>query len=1107
MEAEAGAGARPAAEMRPGPAQAAAPQPASAGAMAEGEHAAPAQDSSTATQAAATSPAGGLAASAPASVARIRANLPGLQARVREEAQALGPLVQAAAQLLDVRIESAARAVWPRFRAAGRALLERVRVASPSVAARIETAGQSLSKSPSFVGARNRASRVRPVLWVSGVLLVCLLCVLLALSGPRRGALPAPVTGKTLVSQSVSPSIKAQSVSWNGAITVTVPAGDLAKAQTLTISAVSKKPPALKSMGLLNAYSITLGGTGFLTEPLTLELAFDPQKVSSPEDVGLAYWDESLQQWVVVPSKVDTARHVVMASTSHLSCWSTYYLLRGWGVSRTSHFVFVYDHNEYITVGKTQMKAAAFAGQSNMGKWLEAAWNKYADEPGRARSFKMPLGDSEEAYRIWVFIGKAGGSVQTPETTNWYGNMLFPGTYEDEEAARQDAAHELFHAVQGRYFYMLYHRVANGWYFDASADYAAGRIVLQNSSKIGEDIKPNYLEKSITYGPLFPKDNDPYYGHDYATSHFIEYLVKNAEGPAGKKGFDFKEMWDAVAQPEWRDKGSILDPLDKFLRAKCGSTNGLDHQYMQFAGFFVFDPKSPMPKLTKTSLAVEVGDPRCSNVFRADQTEATCQLVLDPYYTSRLWGILPELAKGSTRRAFKIERIQGNALASVYLLKGDQRAATAEASWVGGFANGPVMVEVGPGDGLYIQAYNTGSTEQTVSFKVTAVLAMPTPTPTPTRTPTPIPTKPAAGQGGCWVLDKTDIQKNITKDTPPGYIGTQETNHRVEISSGAGTGSFDWDNAGFYDHGYCKGHVESAHAWSPLPTTLIPGQTISIKLQTSMSAHQDCGGKFYPASTSFHGDWNYGSASATAYTGVWNTSDPPPAVTKTYDWKVPNHSPSSEDPLMSGFEISGPAGGGGFIYTYKWQESADCASAGVPPAPPVAPITDTPVPTPTATRTGTPTATPTATRTATPTNAPTRTPTATPRAATAPAAEEEFFKVLSTGVAHNGATKPTTFSINESWLVTYILTYHWNDARGATPGTIGLRASNGTTYGPWQATGQPGQGGVANAAWVVRPNIVIPPDTYTVLDSDPSTWAQNEETGGAGMSWGSGIRQ
>jgi len=130
-----------------------------------------------------------------------------------------------------------------------------------------------------------------------------------------------------------------------------------------------------------------------------------------------------------------------------------------------------------------------------------------------------------------------------------------------------------------------------------------------------------------------------------------------------------------------------------------------------------------------------------------------------------------------------------------------------------------------------------------------------------------------------------------------------------------------------------------------------------------------------------------------------------------------------------------------------------------------------------------------------------------PPAATPSATEQEIFRVSSIGVAYNGATKPTTFTISASWLVTEITTYHWNNGQGKTPGTIGLRAADGATYGPWQATGLPGSGGVPDAQWVVKPNIVIPPGTYTVLDSDPSTWAQNSETGGAGMSWGNGIRQ
>jgi hypothetical protein len=119
---------------------------------------------------------------------------------------------------------------------------------------------------------------------------------------------------------------------------------------------------------------------------------------------------------------------------------------------------------------------------------------------------------------------------------------------------------------------------------------------------------------------------------------------------------------------------------------------------------------------------------------------------------------------------------------------------------------------------------------------------------------------------------------------------------------------------------------------------------------------------------------------------------------------------------------------------------------------------------------------------------------------------EEIFTVTSIGSAHNGAA-PTTFSVTEPWLVTEIKTYHWNNGNGAAPGTIGLMASDGTDLGTWQADGLPGSGGVTNAYWVINPNIVIPAGTYTVIDSDPGTWAQNSETNGVGMAWGLGVRQ
>ncbi|MEA4924444.1 MAG: hypothetical protein VB084_03950 [Syntrophomonadaceae bacterium] len=100
---------------------------------------------------------------------------------------------------------------------------------------------------------------------------------------------------------------------------------------------------------------------------------------------------------------------------------------------------------------------------------------------------------------------------------------------------------------------------------------------------------------------------------------------------------------------------------------------------------------------------------------------------------------------------------------------------------------------------------------------------------------------------------------------------------------------------------------------------------------------------------------------------------------------------------------------------------------------------------------------------------------------------------------YNGPTSPTTFTLSSPHLITFISNYHWNKAKGANPGTIALQAQNGTVYGPWKVATRPGQGGVPNAYWEVSPNIVVPAGTYTVIDSDPATWAQNAESGGRGM--------
>jgi hypothetical protein len=105
------------------------------------------------------------------------------------------------------------------------------------------------------------------------------------------------------------------------------------------------------------------------------------------------------------------------------------------------------------------------------------------------------------------------------------------------------------------------------------------------------------------------------------------------------------------------------------------------------------------------------------------------------------------------------------------------------------------------------------------------------------------------------------------------------------------------------------------------------------------------------------------------------------------------------------------------------------------------------------------------------------------------------FYISNIETVYNGPRNPTMWTTREPVLVTYVRTYHWNNAQGATPGKISLKHEDGTVYGPWQTTGTDGMGGVKNACWVAEPAAMVKPGTYTVVDSDPATWAQNDQSG------------
>ncbi len=122
---------------------------------------------------------------------------------------------------------------------------------------------------------------------------------------------------------------------------------------------------------------------------------------------------------------------------------------------------------------------------------------------------------------------------------------------------------------------------------------------------------------------------------------------------------------------------------------------------------------------------------------------------------------------------------------------------------------------------------------------------------------------------------------------------------------------------------------------------------------------------------------------------------------------------------------------------------------------------------------------------------------------------QQLYTVSNGGYVTPGATSPSKFTVvSGSVRLVSLKTYHYVAPNGLpSTGKIGLRSSDGKVYGPWQTTGAAGVGGVANAFWTAPIDVVLPPGTYTVTDSDPTTWSANAGTHGAGMFWVTGYQK
>lgn len=512
-------------------------------------------------------------------------------------------------------------------------------------------------------------------------------------SATAAPSIPAgPPVPPPLISKALEPSTSEQTLSWSDKITISVPAGLLEAKQILAIApAQDVPPPTFKGIGEMAGYTVTLGNLQEFKKPLTIEVAYDPAKL--PEDLApqkalfASFWDSAQKLWVYAPVTVDPQRKVVVIKTDHLTTWKVYYILRGYGVNDSDHFLVVYDKQTAAIVGSKQVSASSFA--NDVSSYLEQAYAAYAPAPNKP-GFRMPSGQTH------AFVDKDTLESQRSGLT---GNIYFAMTHDSAETLMHEAAHELFHVVQNQY-YNVYGMGWRGWWTEATADYAAYQVVWNGRTELS-DLNHVYFNKSIT-----ARDGK----HEYMTANFVAFL-------AGR-GVNFKGAWDSVAED---GRINVLRPLETYAQAKTKTS--LHDLFRQFVRYALFDPAGPVEKLNNDLLYSGVIDK--PDVIAADQKETSYTFNLKPDYTAAIWGMRIQTKNETTARALHME-ITGTPPSAdqvqteVIVLKNDVRpSGGAKISGTLDASNLKLDLRVVKDDVVYIVAVNSSGSNQQLTIKVT----------------------------------------------------------------------------------------------------------------------------------------------------------------------------------------------------------------------------------------------------------------------------------------------------------------------------------------------------------------------------------------------------
>lgn len=448
-----------------------------------------------------------------------------------------------------------------------------------------------------------------------------------ATNAPPASATDIPAT--PFFTRSIQPSGGSQTIECGEQVRVTIPAGALSSAQTLTVGAAPPNPALRSPVGLSGGkiYEIKLGDLPELNAPITVEIPYDPSFLNPDlplsNAVTVAFWLPEERLWSVQPSVVDPKRQVLLFETIHyLTDVGSVFVARDRqaGPSEKRRFILNYPAGVSAQVSTNLLDSFAFTNL--VGELFEQAYEIYTN------SFTPPT------TPIWVFIDSQYSEGEWGGLT---GNILLPTKFLTADDLKVTVGHELFHAVQNRYYNAYAAGTGNRkWWHEASAQYAGQVLFAGNGPPFDAN---QYLQVDFLQLPLITVDKS----HEYAAANFLDFLFRESKGKVTFQGqFDALESYSLTE--------SVLDRLDRHVKTQTGQA--LQDFYRSFAADFAFNASGYAPGQDPWGPAA-TGSSRIGKMA-PDIQELTVPFQLAAGYSALLYALKMESAPGTSEAQYKI---------------------------------------------------------------------------------------------------------------------------------------------------------------------------------------------------------------------------------------------------------------------------------------------------------------------------------------------------------------------------------------------------------------------------------------------------------------------